>query len=73
MNTNHEVLDRVLDGLSPMPANLADATATFLRVFRYESTTGIAQSHTDLRLLTLCVSDGQGLQVQIKSLDGTYR
>ena len=67
MNTSHEVWDKVLDGVSPMPARLEDATPTFLRVFRYEPSTGTAESHTDLGLLTLCVGDAQGLQVRVNS------
>lgn len=70
MNTSHEVWDKIVDGVSPMPVRLEDATATFLRVFRYEPNTGIAESHTDLGLLTLCVGDGQGLQVRMKDADG---
>ena len=64
MDISHEVWSKVLDGISPMPANLEEATPTFLRVFRYEPNTGIAESHADLGLLTLCVGDGQGLQVR---------
>ena len=65
MDISHEVWDRVLDGISPMPKRLEEATPTFLRVFRYEPNTGIAESHADLGLLTLCVGDGQGLQVRV--------
>jgi isopenicillin N synthase-like dioxygenase len=70
MNTSHDVWDKILDGVSPMPTRLEDATATFLRVFRYEPNTGIAESHTDLGLLTLCVGEGQGLQVRVNNSDG---
>lgn len=65
MNTNYAIWDKVLDGVSPMPTRLEDATPTLLRIFRYEPNTGIAESHTDLGLLTLCVGDGQGLQVRM--------
>jgi isopenicillin N synthase-like dioxygenase len=70
MNTSHEVWDKILDGVSPMPTRTKDATPTFLRVFRYEPNTGIAESHTDLGLLTLCVGDGQGLQVLVNDKTG---
>ena len=73
MNTSHSVWDKILDGVSPMPTRLEDATTTFLRVFRYEPNTGIAESHTDLGLLTLCVGDGQGLQVRTNSPDGEHQ
>jgi isopenicillin N synthase-like dioxygenase len=66
MDTTPAVWDKIVDGVSPMPTSLEDATATFLRVFRYEPTTGIAESHADLGLLTLCVGEGQGLQVRAK-------
>jgi isopenicillin N synthase-like dioxygenase len=70
MNMNHEAWDRVLDGVSPMPGKLEDATPTLLRMFRYEPDTGIAERHTDLGLLTLCVGDAEGLEVLVKDEDG---
>lgn len=70
MNSSPEVWDKILDGVSPMPTKTEDATPTFLRVFRYEPNSGIAESHTDLGLLTLCVGDGQGLQVCVIDQNG---
>jgi isopenicillin N synthase-like dioxygenase len=65
-----EAFDPVLDGVSPIPEDLASSTPTLLRMFRYCPDSGIAEPHTDLGLLTLCVGDGQGLQVLVRDEEG---
>jgi len=70
MGIGHEVWDKVIDGVSPMPRKLEDATPTLLRMFRYDEDKGIAERHTDLGLLTLCVCEGKGLQVMVRGEDG---
>jgi hypothetical protein len=75
MGTSYEVWEKVLDGVAPMPRALEDAktTTTMLRIFRYEPDDGIAELHTDMGLLTLCVCDGQGLQVRVKDERGAEK
>lgn len=53
----------ILDGTLTMPETEDQMTYTFMRLFRYFPTTGEAAEHSDLGLLTLCVGDGDGLQV----------
>lgn len=48
--------------LPALETNLDDVI-TLMRIFRYYPTTGVADPHTDLGLLTLCVGDGEGLEV----------
>jgi isopenicillin N synthase-like dioxygenase len=58
------VWDDILDGTLMMPAAEDQMTYTLLRLFRYFPTTGVvAEPHTDLGLLTLCVGDRGGLEV----------
>jgi isopenicillin N synthase-like dioxygenase len=58
------VWDDILDGTLTMPAAEDQMTYTLLRLFRYFPTTGVvAEPHTDLGLLTLCVGDRGGLEV----------
>ncbi|KIW57053.1 hypothetical protein PV05_05658 [Exophiala xenobiotica] len=52
----------ILDGTLSMPETEQEMTYTLMRLFRYLPTTGVADPHTDLGLLTLCVGDGEGLQ-----------
>jgi isopenicillin N synthase-like dioxygenase len=70
MDINYDDFDPVLDGCSPMPSDLASATLTLLRMFRYCPGSGIAEPHTDLGLLTLCVGEGKGLQVLVRDDEG---
>ncbi|KAI1618058.1 hypothetical protein EDD36DRAFT_425553 [Exophiala viscosa] len=53
----------ILDGTLTLPASENEVTYTLMRLFKYLPTTGFAGQHTDLGLLTLCVGDGEGLQV----------
>lgn len=53
----------VLDGCCTLPNSQQSMTPTLLRLFRYLPTTGVAEPHGDLGLLTLCVGSGKGLQV----------
>ncbi|KIW66698.1 hypothetical protein PV04_06005 [Phialophora macrospora] len=57
------VWDDILDGTLAMPAAEEQMTYTLLRLFRYFPATGVAEPHTDLGLLTLCVGDRGGLEV----------
>ncbi|ETI22814.1 hypothetical protein G647_06890 [Cladophialophora carrionii CBS 160.54] len=57
------VWDDILDGTLTMPPAEDQMTYTLLRLFRYVPTTGVAETHTDLGLLTLCVGDRDGLEV----------
>lgn len=59
----HDLWRDILDGTLTMPDNEDQVTYTLMRLFRYFPTTGFAGEHADLGLLTLCVGDGQGLQV----------
>ena len=47
----------------PASAESLDTTTTLLRLFRYYPSGGFAAEHVDIGLLTLCVGDGEGLQV----------
>ncbi|KAK4942966.1 hypothetical protein LTR10_017350 [Elasticomyces elasticus] len=53
----------ILDGTLTLPRSESEVTYTLMRLFKYLPTTGFAGEHTDLGLLTLCVGDGEGLQV----------
>lgn len=57
--------DAIVAGSTTLPGPGADLRdlASLMRVFRYEPATGIAEQHTDLGLLTLCVGTGRGLEV----------
>ena len=55
--------DTLLDGCLDLPAQAAEITPTLLRLFQYLPQSGIAERHTDLGFLTLCVGSGPGLQV----------
>ena len=57
------IWSNILDGTLTMPESEDQMTYTFMRLFRYFPTTGTATEHTDLGLLTLCVGNGDGLQV----------
>lgn len=57
------VWDHILDGTLTLPDSEDQITYTLMRLFRYFPSTGHAEEHTDLGLLTLCVGDGTGLQV----------
>ncbi|KAK5208616.1 hypothetical protein LTR41_005843 [Exophiala xenobiotica] len=52
----------ILDGTLSMPETEQEMTYTLMRLFQYLPTTGVAEPHSDLGLLTLCVGDGEGLQ-----------
>jgi len=64
------VWDSLVDGSLTYPTHDTDLNhvITLLRIFRYYPTTGVADAHTDLGLLTLCVGDGSGLEVLDASL-----
>ncbi|RVX74045.1 hypothetical protein B0A52_01876 [Exophiala mesophila] len=66
------VWDDILDGTLSMPHSDRQMTNTLLRVFHYQPSSGHAEAHTDLGLLTLCIGDSHGLQVldRDQSLDG---
>ncbi|EXJ58206.1 hypothetical protein A1O7_05631 [Cladophialophora yegresii CBS 114405] len=57
------VWNDILDGTLKMPASEDQMTYTLLRLFRYVPATGVAETHIDLGLLTLCVGDREGLEV----------
>ena len=57
------VWDDILDGTLTMPDSETQMTHTLLRLFRYFPTTGFAEMHTDLGLLTVCVGNRGGLEV----------
>lgn len=75
MNIMPEAWDPILDGSLCMPSSTKDATTTILRIFHYFSASGIvSEEHTDLGLLTLCVSNEPGLQVLLRDeRDGSSR
>ena len=58
-----QIWDPLLDGCLDLPNSKADATPTILRIFQYAPNSGLAEKHTDIGLLTLCVTQGSGLQV----------
>ena len=53
----------ILDGTLTMPDTEEQKTYTLLRLFSYLPTTGFAESHSDLGLLTICIGDRGGLEV----------
>lgn len=58
-----QIWDPILDGCLDLPTCESDATPTIMRLFQYEPNSGLADRHTDIGLLTLCVTQGSGLQV----------
>ncbi|RMZ86564.1 hypothetical protein DV736_g6205, partial [Chaetothyriales sp. CBS 134916] len=56
------IWDQILDGTLSLPANESAMTGTLLRMFKYYPGQGVAERHTDLGLLTLCVGTQPGLQ-----------
>lgn len=58
-----QVWDQVLDGCLTLPGSEDEATTTIFRMFEYEPLSGVAEPHFDIGLLTLCVCQGEGLQV----------
>jgi isopenicillin N synthase-like dioxygenase len=58
-----QIWDPLLDGCLDLPSSQKDATPTILRMFQYAPNSGLADKHTDIGLLTLCVTQGSGLQV----------
>ncbi|KAF2095768.1 hypothetical protein NA57DRAFT_79477 [Rhizodiscina lignyota] len=65
-----QVWDPVLDGCLTLPGSEEESTTTIFRVFEYEPLSGVAESHVDIGLLTLCVCQGDGLQVQHLTNEG---
>ena len=61
------VWNTILDGTLSMPKSEAQMTYTLLRVFQYLPTTGFAEMHTDLGLLTVCIGNRSGLEVLDRS------
>ena len=57
------IWDPVLDGCLDLPESESHATPTIMRLFQYAPNSGLADKHTDIGLLTLCVTQGSGLQV----------
>jgi hypothetical protein len=58
-----QIWGTLLDGCLDLPNSTHDATPTILRMFQYAPNSGLADKHTDIGLLTLCVTQGGGLQV----------
>lgn len=58
-----EVWDQILDGSLTLPESEEESTTTIFRMFEYEPLSGVAEPHFDIGLLTLCVCQGKGLQV----------
>ena len=56
------VWDQLLGGTLTLPEDENDMTSTLLRMFKYLPDQGLAEQHTDLGLLTLCVGTRPGLQ-----------
>ncbi|RMZ79045.1 hypothetical protein DV737_g3593, partial [Chaetothyriales sp. CBS 132003] len=56
------IWDQILDGTLALPANESGMTHALLRMFKYYPGQGVAEKHTDLGLLTLCVGTQPGLQ-----------
>lgn len=63
-----EVWDLALDGCLTLPQSEEAAGITIFRVF--EPLSGVAEPHVDIGLLTLCVCEGDGLQVQHLTAEG---
>lgn len=62
-NLDLSVWDDILDGTLIMPDAESQMTYTLLRLFQYLPTTGVAEKHSDLGLLTMCVGNRSGLEV----------
>lgn len=60
-----QIWETLLDGCLDLPSSEKDATPTILRLFQYAPNSGLAEKHTDIGLLTLCVTQGSGLQVLV--------
>ena len=58
-----QIWDAMLDGCLELPSSEVDTTPTILRLFQYAPNSGLADKHSDIGLLTLCVTQGSGLQV----------
>lgn len=58
-----QIWNPLLDGCLDLPSSEKEATPTILRMFQYAANSGLADRHTDIGLLTLCVTQGSGLQV----------
>lgn len=58
------ICDDLVEGALDMPRDRPGAAnnPTQMRLFRYFPN-GLAEQHTDLGLLTLCITDGEGLEV----------
>ena len=63
---NPSIWDSMVDGSLSYPDQYTDLedVITLMRIFRYFPTNGVADPHTDLGLLTLCVGGGTGLEVR---------
>ena len=61
-----QIWNPLLDGCLDLPNSEKEATPTILRMFQYAANSGLADQHTDIGLLTLCVTRGSGLQVLTK-------
>lgn len=63
--------DHLLEATLDLPRDDSDLdnTISLMRLFRYYPASGTAAEHVDLGLLTLCVGEGQGLQVLDRSTD----
>lgn len=64
LEISNEAWAPMLDGCLELPKTAAEMTPTLLRLFKYLPSTGVAEEHLDLGMLTLCVGGGKGLQVK---------
>ena len=57
--------DHLMEGSLDLPKDNSDMdnVISLMRLFRYYPEGGVADTHTDIGLLTLCVGNGAGLQV----------
>ena len=58
-----KIWNDILDGTLTMPENDEQMTYSLLRLFKYLPTSGLAEKHDDLGLLTICIGDRGGLEV----------
>lgn len=60
---SHAFWKPLVESSLEIPTTFDDNTLSFVRLFQYLPDSGAADSHTDSGLLTLCMGQGQGLQV----------
>lgn len=72
LQISEDAWNPIIEGCLDMPDSLENATSTLLRMLHYVPGTGIAETHSDMGLITLCVGAGKGLQAwQFDDADGS--